>query len=122
MSLRFDPPEPSQIRRGDGSPSGQIDQRIFPRIRAVKQVEISIGPNRYAGYTYDISQGGLSFIADDAVVLGGASIRISGSTFLFEGTILARQNLGKPGTARFHFEFFKSLDLVTLAGALGSLG
>lgn len=119
MTQRLDPPGPARARRGDSESVRAAEQRVFPRIKFAKNIELSIAQNKYSACTYDISQGGLSFIASDAVETGQATIRISDS-YIFPGRILARHNAGKPGVCRFHFQFLSSLELPTLAGILGS--
>lgn len=119
MPQRLDPPGPARAHGGDRRPNGAPGQRVFPRIKFAKNIEVAIGPNKYYATTYDVSQGGLSFVASDAVETGQATIKIS-DTYVFEGMILARHNAGKPGVCRFHFQFMKSLELPTLAGVLGS--
>jgi hypothetical protein len=120
MTQRLDPPGPARAERGESQSSGAADQRIFPRIRFAKGIEISIGQKTYAGQTYDISQGGLSFIASDAIANSSASIRIADSAFVFQGRILSSHSDGQPDLSRFHFQFSDPLSLATLAALLGT--
>lgn len=119
MTQRLDPPGRARTKRGANEAPRAADQRIFPRIKFSRNIELTIGSNRYSATTYDISQGGLSFIASDTVETGQATIRIS-DAYIFQGKILAQHNAGKPGVSRYHFQFTNSLELPTLAGILGS--
>lgn len=83
-------------------------------------MELTIGRKTFSGYTYDISQGGLSFIADDTIGLGLATLRVPNSSLVFQGKILGSQGAGKPGLCRFHFQFTKSFELAILAEILES--
>jgi hypothetical protein len=119
MTQRLDPPGPARARRGDSQTPATPEQRVFPRIKFSRNIELTCGDNKYPGQTYDISQGGLSFIAAEAIAVDLAAIRIS-EAYTFQGRILAKHDAGKPGYARFHLQFITSLELATLAGILGS--
>jgi hypothetical protein len=103
-----------------GAPNRKGEQRVFPRVRLEKIIELMIGSEAYTGKGYDISQGGLSFIAADSIGIGPATIRIPDSEFVFQGHILASQSAAEPGTSRFHFQFSTAIELVILAQVLGS--
>lgn len=86
------------------------DQRVFPRIKTTKEIELSIGSGAYTGKTYDIGQGGLCFVAPDPIDLGPAIVRIANSSFIFQGKILASHKSDVSGRLHFHFQFDKSVD------------
>ena len=103
----------------EGASFDEADQRVFPRIKTTKPIELSIGAGTYTGETYDIGQGGLCFVAAGSIELGPATVRIANSNFVFEGKILANHKSRVSETLYFHFQFDKSVDLATLAVMLG---
>ncbi|MFO1469491.1 MAG: PilZ domain-containing protein [Turneriella sp.] len=119
MALHLDPDAQSLVNQQENESQQSTDQRIFPRIKIVKAIKLSVGLGDYAGEMYDIGQGGLGFIVAETIDLGPASIRIANSDYVFDGKILASHKFGAAEALHFHFQFDKPIDRATLAVVLG---
>lgn len=87
------------------------DRRVYPRYKFTKNIEVMIGSKRIPGFTYDISQGGVAFIAEALPALSDVNIRLIDSGFVFTGKLVGQQDAGKPGLFRYRIEFAASLSL-----------
>ncbi|AFM12378.1 PilZ domain-containing protein [Turneriella parva] len=96
----------------------KADQRAFIRIKATKDITLSVGADSHAGETLDIGQGGLCFTGPSALDLGPAIVLINKSDFVFKGTILAYHRSKVSGEPHFHFRFDKHIDSSILAVVL----
>lgn len=90
------------------------DRRLFPRFRFVKNTEVSIGRSTYSSCCYDISQGGLSFIAENIIANQRAFVRLQDIDQVLSGRILERREAEKPGLYRYHMQFDMLLDRTDL--------
>ena len=119
MAMHLDPAGQSLVNQQDNVSQNSTDQRVFPRIKIVKAIRLSVGPENYAGETYDIGQGGLGFIVAETISLGPASVRIANSDYVFDGKILASHKFGAAEALHLHFQFDNPIDKATLAVVLG---
>lgn len=94
----------------------RIERRAYPRFQFVKAMELTVARKTLAGYTYDIGQGGLAFIAEVLPGGGELSVRINDAGFVFKGKLVGQLSAGKPGLFRYQMQFEKPLTLEELAG------
>ena len=94
----------------------QTERRAYPRFQFVKSMELTVGRKSISGYTYDIGQGGIAFIAEALPGVGEVSIRIKDDGFTFKGKLVGQLSAGKPGLFRYQVQFDKPLSLEELAG------
>lgn len=119
MAMHLNPVGQSLVNQRENESQKGTDQRVFPRIKIVKAITLSVGPENYAGETYDIGQGGLGFIVAETISLAPANVRIANSNYVFEGKILASHKFGTADALHYHFQFDKIIDRATLAVVLG---
>lgn len=85
------------------------DRRRFDRHRILQRLILVIGRRRFDGYSYDISQGGMSVILAEAVTSGTASVQIPEHRLFFEGNILCCMPLDPQGLKRYRLEFHQPI-------------
>lgn len=92
------------------------ERRAYPRFQYVSAMELTVGRKSIPGYTYDLGQGGLAFIAESLPAAGPLSVRISDKGFVFKGKLVGQLSAGKPGLFRYQMQFDVPLTLEELAG------
>ena len=119
MAMRTSPGGKSLVNGHEAASFDGADQRVFPRVKVVKEIELAMGEVTLRGQTYDIGQGGLCFVVPHTVALGPATVRIARSNYVFQGKILASHKSGVSEALHFHFQFDQPVELATLAVILG---
>lgn len=110
------PPESMPDKRNPMKDSPRVERRAYPRFRFVQGMEVTVAKKTVSGYTYDIGQGGLAFIAEGLPAAGPLSVRINDSGLVFDGKLVGQLSAGKPGLFRFQMQFNTVLTLEELAG------
>lgn len=96
--------------------AARAERRAYPRFQFVKSMEVTVGRKTISGYTYDIGQGGIAFIAENLPATGLLSIRIVETGLVFTGKLVGQLSAGKPGLFRYQVQFAAPLMLEELAG------
>lgn len=94
----------------------RIERRAYPRFQFVKSMELTVSRKTVTGYTYDIGQGGLAFIAESLPAAGLLAVRITETGLVFKGKLVGQLSAGKPGLFRYQMQFDQPLTLEELAG------
>lgn len=96
--------------------SKRVERRAYPRFQFVQGMELTVARKTISGYTYDIGQGGLAFIAENLPAAGPLSVRITDKGLVFKGKLVGQLSAGKPGLFRYQMQFDNPLTLEELAG------
>ncbi len=105
----------ASVRRANTSAGLVADhRRRFPRHEFVHPMVLLVGRHRHDGYTYDISQGGISFVLTDTVAAGPCTLELTGLQKSFMGRILEPLPALNGKTPRYRMEFAKPLETYTL--------
>ena len=94
----------------------RTERRAYPRFQFVQPMELTVARKTVSGYTYDIGQGGLAFIAETLPGAGPLSVRLSEKGLVFKGKLVGQLSAGKPGLFRYQMQFDEPLALEELAG------
>lgn len=85
------------------------ERRRFARHEFVQPMVALIGRHEHDGYTYDISQGGLSFILAAVIEAGPATVELRSLGRRFQGRVLEPLPNRDGKTLRYRLEFNKLL-------------
>ena len=86
----------------------RTERRAYPRFQFVQAMELTVARKTVSGYTYDIGQGGLAFIAETLPGAGPLSVRLSEKGLVFKGKLVGQLSAGKPGLFRYQMRCIRA--------------
>jgi hypothetical protein len=97
----------------------QDERRAHPRYKYIKPMQVTVARRILKGYTFDLGQGGLSFILDTIINPSTITIEIPDDNLVVEGKIIRNQPTEKPGLYRHQMQFKDQLPTAVLEEIFG---
>ena len=96
-----------------------MERRIHPRYKYITPMQVTVAKKLFKGYTYDIGQGGVSFIIDTVIHPGAVKIELPEANLTLEGRIITNQPTDTAGLYRHQMQFKELLLNMVLEELLG---
>lgn len=88
-----------------------LDRRRYPRQEFIHPIVVSMGAHSYEGYSYDLSQGGISFVLPEVIVAGPATLDLPTMKKRFQGRVLEPLPVSNGKAMRYRLEFARIIDM-----------